>query len=165
MAYIRPPNTVIAGRALSQNPPPTPLDPAGVLQVNIDANIASKTELGVVQIGDNIDITPDGVISVTFPNACQKCSAIVVDSDYFAQESDYYVGVKAEGPVKIYLPEDPHDCFQLVVKADMGPPLGNKKVTIIAQGSNTIDDEPSVVLTVPYESVTVLSQGGNWHKI
>jgi len=165
MAYIRPPNTVIAGRALSQNPPPTPLDPAGVLQVNIDANIASKTELGVVQIGDNIDITPDGVISVTFPNACQKCSAIVVDEDYFVQESDYYIGIKAVGPVKIYLPENPDDCFHLIIKVDMGPPIGNKKITIIAQGASTIDGAPTYVLTVPYECVNLISQGNNWHVI
>jgi hypothetical protein len=168
MAYIRPPNTILAGRALSQNPPATPLDPAGVLQVNIDANIASKTELGVVQIGDNIDITPEGVISVTFPEPpgpCCACKAILVDKDYYVEDDDYYVGVKSNGPTKVYLPKNPDDCIQVIVKVDMGPPIGNRKVTVVAQGSNKIDGSSTVDLTVPYETLCLISQGGNWHKI
>lgn len=67
MAYNRPPTTIKAGRALRQDPPPTPLDPAGVLDVTLDADIASKTQLGVVQIGSGIDVTPEGIISVADP--------------------------------------------------------------------------------------------------
>lgn len=165
MAYIRPPNTIIARKGLKQEPAPTPLDPAGVLPINLDASISTKTDLGVVQIGDNIDVTPDGVISVTFPVIPGACKVVSVSEDYYVQQDDYYIGVTSSGPVTIFLPENPEDCIQLVIKADMGPPLGNKKVTIMAQGTNTIDDNSSVVLGVPYESLSVISQGGNWHKI
>ena len=163
MAYLRPPNTVFAGRALKQNPEPIPLDPSGLLPVTLDAQIASKTQLGVVQIGDGISVTPDGVISVS--GSSPSCRAINVSTDYIVQSGDYYIGVTAPVSVTIYLPPDPADCIQLIIKADMGAPLGNRKVIVVAQGSATIDDEPSKVLTVPYESINLISQGGNWHVI
>jgi len=64
MAYNRPPTTVKAGLALKQNPPPTPLDPAGVLEVIIDAEIATTTQLGVVKIGTGLKVEPDGTLSL-----------------------------------------------------------------------------------------------------
>lgn len=165
MAYLRPPNTVFAGKALKQNPGPESLDPSGVLTVTLDAETASKTDLGVVKVGDGIDVTPDGTISVTFPPPEHPCNAILVTGDYAAQPTDYYIGIKSTGPTNIFLPENPMDCIQLIIKADMGPPLGPRKVTIIAQGTSTIDDAPTHVLTVPYESVNLISQGNSWHVI
>jgi hypothetical protein len=47
----------------------------------------------------------------------------------------------------------------------MEAPLGNRKITIVPQGSNTIDGATSHVLTIPYESVNLISQGNNWHVI
>lgn len=165
MAYLRPPNTILAGNGLKQNPPAVPLDPSGLLPVNLDADIASKTNLGVVRVGDGIDVTPDGTISVTFPSPEHPCRAILVSTDYAAQPTDYYIGVNSTGPTKIFLPENPEDCIQLVIKADMGPPLGTRKVTIIPQGISTIDGDTTHVLTIPYESINLISQGGNWHVI
>jgi hypothetical protein len=63
MAYTRTPNTVIAGQALKQNPAPAPLAPAGALPVVLDADIATTTNLGVVQIGAGLAITPEGILS------------------------------------------------------------------------------------------------------
>ncbi len=64
MSYNRPPNSVIAGRALTQTPESDILNPAGVLPVILDANVATTSSLGVVQIGANITVSPSGVISV-----------------------------------------------------------------------------------------------------
>ena len=63
MAYTRTPNTVIAGQALKQNPQPSPLAPAGAIPVVLDADIASTTNLGVVQVGAGLAITPEGILS------------------------------------------------------------------------------------------------------
>lgn len=165
MAYLRPPNTVLAGKALKQNPSPTPLDPAGVLPVVLDAEIASKTNLGVVQIGDNINVTPEGVISVVTSQIKCCCVVKVVTSNYYVQDSDYYIGVKSSGPTIIYLQDNPKDCLEIVIKADMPPPIGNKKVIIQSQGAATIDGGTSVILSVSYASIRLISQGGTWHKI
>jgi hypothetical protein len=65
MAYTRTPNTVIAGTGLKQNPPPSPLAPAGAIPVVLDAEIATTTSLGVVQVGSGLAITLEGVLSTT----------------------------------------------------------------------------------------------------
>lgn len=163
MAYSRNPNSVIAGQALKQIPGPIPVNPAGIIPVTIHAEIASKTQLGVVKIGDNISVTPDGVISVDIQDNC-CCKVKLVKEDYTASETDYYIGVNSSGPTTIYLPKNPKDCIELVIKADMSAPIGNRKVTIKPQGT-TIDGQSQIILTVPYEVLRVISQGGSWHKI
>ena len=67
MTYIRPHNSIIAGFGLKQLLPPgsphfSPHNP-----VRFDANVASAVTPGVVQVGDNLDITPDGVLSAPDP--------------------------------------------------------------------------------------------------
>jgi hypothetical protein len=63
MAYNRQPQTVLAGMALKQNPPPGIIQPAGIVPVTLDADIATTTSLGVVQVGSGLSITPSGVLS------------------------------------------------------------------------------------------------------
>jgi len=65
MAYNRQPQTVLAGTALKQNPPPSIVQPAGIIPVTLDADIATTTDLGVVQVGSGLSITPSGVLSAT----------------------------------------------------------------------------------------------------
>lgn len=162
MAYTRQPNKTFAGRALSQTPEPVPLSPAGELPVTLNANIASKFGLGVVQVGDNINVTSDGVISVNIPGGNCACSTKTVTSSYSIQSSDYYIGVNSTGPTTITLPASPEDCLKFVIKLQMGAPIGNRKVTVIPQSPATIDGQTSYVMTVPYESVTVISNSGEW---
>ena len=51
MAYSRPPQIIRAnGGALKQTPPPTEIIPAGIIPVELEAEIATKNNLGVVQI-------------------------------------------------------------------------------------------------------------------
>ena len=60
MAYTRPPAVTRAGQGLKQTPlPPT----QAIAPVVLDAEIATTTTLGVVKIGANISVTPDGTIS------------------------------------------------------------------------------------------------------
>jgi hypothetical protein len=62
MAYTRPPAVTRAGQGLKQTPlPPT----QAIAPVVLDAEIATATTLGVVKIGANISVTPDGTISAT----------------------------------------------------------------------------------------------------
>ena len=93
------------------------------------------------------------------------CNEILISQDYEASSNDYYIGVNSSGPVKVILPEDPKDCQQLVIKAEMGPPLGNRKITISTNDSSTIDGNDEYVMTVPYESIQLISRGGEWFII
>lgn len=100
------------------------------------------------------------------PGECTcKCKAILVSQDYIVTMDDRYVGVNSDGPVYITLPGDCKDCDQLIIKAEMGPPLGNRKIIILAAPGQTIDDEEEYVMEVPYQSVHLICRGGNWHII
>ena len=107
---------------------------------------------------------PIGATGATGNCSC-KCSARVVSQDYSATMDDYYIGVNSTGPTTITLPGDCTDCQQIIVKAEMGPPLGNRKITIVVANNGLIDGSTSYVMEVPYESVSMLCRGGEWHIV
>lgn len=97
------------------------------------------------------------------PGECTcECSSILVSQDYTATLDDYYIGVNSTGPITITLPPDCSDCHEIIVKAEMGPPLGNRKITITTTDGSTIDGTDSYVIEVPYQSLNILCRGGNW---
>lgn len=92
MAYTRTPNTVIAGQALKQNPPPSPLAPAGAIPVVLDADIATTTSLGVIQVGSGLAITPEGVLSATGEDSGCSVNVKLISANYTATDLDCYIG-------------------------------------------------------------------------
>lgn len=94
MAYNRPPQVSLAGRAIKQNPPPTILQPAGIVPVVLDADIATATSLGVVQVGSGLSITPAGVLSATGgeDDCCKIVKVKLTNTNYTVTSNDYYVG-------------------------------------------------------------------------
>lgn len=110
---------------------------------------------------------PTGSTGPTGPTGeCDcNCNATLVTQDYTVTENDYYVGVNSDSPVTVTLPCDCTDCHEVVIKAEMGPPLGNRKITIVStDGDNVcfIDDELEYIIEVPYQSVRLICRGGNW---
>jgi hypothetical protein len=100
------------------------------------------------------------------PGVCTcKCKSILVSENYTATCDDYYIGVNSEGPVTITLPENCTDCCEIIVKAEMGPPLGNRKVTVTTVDGSYIDGIDKYVIEVPYQSVNVFCRGGDWFII
>jgi hypothetical protein len=79
---------------------------------------------------------------------------------------DYYIGVNSTGPVTITLSPDFGDNCEIIIKAEMGPPLGNRKITIVpAPDENNlilIDGEESYTMEVPYQSVHLIRRNGDW---
>lgn len=47
----------------------------------------------------------------------------------------------------------------------MGPPIGNRKVTVNTADGALIDGESEYIMQSPYESITVILQGGEWHLV
>jgi len=82
---------------------------------------------------------------------------------------DYYIGVNSLGPVTITIPADCDDFHEIIVKSEMGAPLGNRKITIIPPDDGStitlIDGQLSYVIEVPYQSVNLICRGGNWWTI
>lgn len=101
------------------------------------------------------------------PGECScQCSTTLVSQNYTAQMDDYYIGVNISRPVTITLPADCADCHEIIIKSEMGPPLGNRKITVVTpdDGSSiiTIDGALSYVMSVPYESVRLICRDSNW---
>lgn len=100
------------------------------------------------------------------PGKCDcKCPAILVTQDYVAKVDDYYIGVNSDRSTTITLPADPPDCEQIIVKAEMGPPLGNRKITITTSDGSTIDGKTEYIIEVPWQSLWVLYRDKNWFII
>jgi hypothetical protein len=76
------------------------------------------------------------------PGECScKCKTTLVSQDYSAQVDDCYIGVDSTGPVTITLPPNSPDSHQVIIKAQMGPPLGNRKITVTTSDGSTIDGD------------------------
>jgi hypothetical protein len=90
---------------------------------------------------------------------------LLIDSTYYATEDDCYIGVNSEGPTTVYLPKEPPDGKIIIVKAEMKPPLGNRKITITTQDGTLIDSYTEITIQVSHESVTLIYRGESWHVI
>lgn len=100
------------------------------------------------------------------PGSCVcGCKTVLVSKNYTATMDDCYIGVNSDSPVTITLPCDCANGHEIIVKAEMGPPLGNRKITIVAMDDSTmclIDDELEYVIEVPYQSVRLICHNGDW---
>lgn len=96
-----------------------------------------------------------------------SCNSVFISADYIASCNDYYIGVRSDSPVTIILPEcEANGCCQLVVKAEMGPPMGNRKITILPSANTSlIDGDTEYVMNIPWESVQLFCRDGNWFII
>jgi hypothetical protein len=86
-------------------------------------------------------------------------------STYRATNDDFYIGVDSDEPTTVYLPEEPDDGKVIVVKAEMKPPIGSRKITIKGAHDELIDGYSEYVIHTSNESVTVIFRGTGWHII
>lgn len=95
---------------------------------------------------------------------CQ-CSTTVVTKNYTATMGNYYIGVANPRPVTITLPSYPEHCVQLIIKEELGPPVGNRKITITTEDGSLIDGNTDFVIAEPHEVLRLIYRGGEWHVI
>jgi hypothetical protein len=92
---------------------------------------------------------------------CCELEYVVISKDYSATSKDCYIGVDSNKPVTITLPTDCMSGKQLVIKAQMGPPLGNRKVTVVGP----IENGNSYIITVPYGVVRLIYIDKVWYIV
>lgn len=94
MAYNRPPQVTLAGVGLKQNPPSSAVQPPGIVPVTLDAEIATTTSPGIVQVGSGLAITPSGVLSANGgeDDCCKIVKVKLTNTNYAITDDDYYVG-------------------------------------------------------------------------
>lgn len=107
---------------------------------------------------------PQGAPGPEGPASIGSLTTIIINDDYIAETANLYIGVSSDSPVGILLPNEVADGSIIIVKLEMGPPIGNRKVTVFGDQC-TIDYNGSYILTTPYESVTLIYRSNNWNII
>lgn len=115
---------------------------------------------------------PQGIQGPTGPQGIQgptgttgNLTTTSTGSSYQATTEDCYIGVHSKEPTIITLPPDAKSGQLIIVKLEMGSPIGNRKVTIIPPGMSLIDGDSTVTLQNPWEVVRLLYHNKNWFKI
>lgn len=90
---------------------------------------------------------------------------ISISKNYTTTKEDYYIGVDANKPVTITLLPDAEDGQEYVIKAEMKPPLGKRKITIGTSDESLIDGYSSYVIYVSHDYVRLFRSSGHWHVI
>ena len=138
----------------------------------------SKTEYGVVKIGDFINVDEAGIISspeiipgpgvtVEYTTDFITISATGADlihvygttTSYTATQDNEYIGVFSANAVTITLPTSV-DGRVYTIKDEYGQ--GSGKITIQPQAGATIDGKANYVISVPNQSVNVVYRAGKW---
>lgn len=98
-------------------------------------------------------------------NSLCELNTVLVSTSYSATAQDCYIGVNSQDPTTILLPTGIEDGRMIIVKAEMGSPIGNRKITITTEDGSLIDGNANLIIKVPYGYVTLLHRGGAWHVI
>ena len=141
----------------------------------------SKTEYGVVQVGNFINVNDEGVISspeviagpgITIDYTTDYITVSATGADlihtygtttsYEATLDDEYIGVYSVSAVTITLPPGV-DGRVYYVKDEYGQ--GSGKITIKPASGELIDNKPTYVIGVPFQCASMVFRAGTWRLI
>ncbi len=154
MTYLRLPNSKLPGRALSQTPAAN--GDAGILPLTLDADIATTTGLGVVQVGSGLSITPSGILSAT-GGSSSFINVTLTNVDYTATASDYYIGATKK-EIDITLP------LGITGKVYVIKNQATGNIKVKCSGGQTLDTSSSKTLGSE-SSIIVVFDGSRWNVI
>jgi len=101
------------------------------------------------------------------PNAVGITSIISISgvtTYYQASNVDDYIGVNANVPVTIVLPQIPSYGKKLIVK-DEGNKIATYSITVQAGAGTSVENDSSVIMTINHQSFTYFYNGSNWFLI
>ena len=104
-------------------------------------------------VGDGV--VGDGVVIVSITG---------ITTSYQATNDDDYIGVSADVPVTIVLPETPSDGKKITVK-DEGNKVSTYNITVQAGIGKSVENDSSVVMDINHQSFTYFYNGNNWYLI
>ena len=87
-----------------------------------------------------------------------------VTTYYQASNTDDYIGVNADVPVTIVLPQIPSYGKKLIVK-DEGNKISTYNITVQAGAGTSVENDTSVVMKINHQSFTYFYNGSNWFLI
>lgn len=143
------------------------------------AQPTSKTEYGIVKVGNFINVDTSGIISspeiisgpgitVNYSTSTITVSATGADlihvygtsTNYTATMDDEYIGINTVTAVTITLPSIVDDGRVYIVKDEYGQ--GSGKITIQPPGGTLIDKKTNYVISIPNQSVQIVYRAGGW---
>jgi len=89
----------------------------------------------------------------------------VTAATYYATVDEFYIGVSSDKASTIYLPGAAPDGKIIIVKAEMKPPLGSRKVNILTTDGSTIDGYSDASINVSHGKMTLIRNNNNWFII
>ena len=89
----------------------------------------------------------------------------VTTATHYTTADEFYIGVSSEKPVTVYLPAAAADGKIIVIKAEMKPPMGSRKVSILTTDGSTIDGYSEASITVSHGKMTLIRNNNNWFII
>lgn len=139
----------------------------------------SKTDYGVVKIGDYINVSEDGIISspeliegpgitINYDTDFITISATGADlihvygtsTNYTATADDEYIGVSSTSAVTITLPGTVSEGRVYIIKDEYGQ--GSGKITIQPPVGTLIDKKTNYIISVPNQSVQMVYRAAGW---
>ena len=90
---------------------------------------------------------------------------VTVDSTYYSTADEFYIGVTSEKPVTVYLPAAAADGKIVIIKAEMRPPMGSRKVNIATTDGSKIDGYAESSITVSHGCCILICNHGEWFII
>jgi len=101
------------------------------------------------------------------PNAVGITSIISISgvtTYYQASNVDDYIGVNANVPVTIVLPQIPSYGKKLIVK-DEGNKIATYNITVQAGAGTSVENDTSVIMNINHQSLTYFYNNSNWFLI
>jgi hypothetical protein len=90
---------------------------------------------------------------------------IVISEKYEVQPEDYYIGVNADKPIEIQLPTSLPNAMRVIIKSEMKPPMGNRKISVVAQFPESIDGQGSITISTAYGSLSMIKRDTTWNIV
>jgi hypothetical protein len=154
MAYSRP--SVQAGRGLTRSPNLPTESTAGVFDFALNADIATTSDLGVIQVGSGLSITPEGILS-TIGGGNSFINITLVALNYTATVEDYYIGATKKS-ITITLP------LGILGKVYVVKNQADGSVKVQGSGSEKLDNSASKTLGAE-DSFIAIFDGFRWNLI
>jgi hypothetical protein len=143
------------------------------------ASPTSKTDYGVVKIGNFVNVDDAGVISspeiisgpgITIDYTTEFITVSATGADlinvygtttsYTATENDEYIGVSSTSAVTITLPSTAFEGRVYIIKDEYGQ--GSGKITIQPPLGTLIDKKLNYIISIPNQSVQIVYRAGGW---
>ena len=97
--------------------------------------------------------------------SCYPESTYVTSEDYICSLDDYYIGLVNNDPIKVWLPEEPSNGKQIIIKYELGNPAGQRITTVLTLDGSLIDGASSHRIKAPHRMLHVLFRNNQWHII